>query len=250
MVKRLVTGNKFKSCGCLIKESKSRYRHGLAKTRFYRIYQGIKLRCTKASHPHFNLYGGRGIKFHWKDFKEYRDDMYQAYLEHTEKHGEKDTTIERIDVNGHYCKENCRWATKKEQGRNRRSTFKYGINGEHLSMIEFSERFKIPYSLVVTRRSHGWTLEEIINGKRRSVIMRKNMKKIEKISMQLSAYLSILSDKERGILVDRFGLQDGIPKTLQEVANKFNLSRERVRQIEARALDKVESLDKVLTDEK
>lgn len=175
--------------------------------------------------------------------------MLESYKEHVLLRGESDTTIDRINVNDHYYKENCRWTTRKEQARNKRSTFRYEYNGKEVSMVELSEKTGIQYNLIVTRRANGWSLGEILNGKKRSTIKRKNMKKLENISMQLTAYLSVLNDKEKGIITQRFGLVDGTPKTLQEVATEFGITRERVRQIEKKALSRIEALDKSLTQE-
>ena len=108
-----------KSCG---HEGHSSYlrTHGMTKSRLYSIWGSMRDRCLRKSHMAYHNYGGRGIKIEWKDFIEFRDDMFESYLEHVKQFGEKQTTIDREDNDGNYCKQNCRWATYKEQRANSR----------------------------------------------------------------------------------------------------------------------------------
>jgi hypothetical protein len=115
---------KTKSCGCLNHENtvlkgKNFKTHGMSTTKFYYVWNGMKRRCENPKTEKYKYYGAKGIKVEWKTFEEFRDDMYQGYVEHLEEYG-KDTSIDRIDTYGNYCKLNCRWATAKEQANNKR----------------------------------------------------------------------------------------------------------------------------------
>jgi DNA segregation ATPase FtsK/SpoIIIE-like protein len=97
--------------------------HGFSvggKPHFYKVWENIKTRCTAKKGPKYHNYAARGIKSLWVSFEEFKNDMYESYLEHKEKYGQRNTTIDRIDPNGHYCKENCRWATYSQQKINTR----------------------------------------------------------------------------------------------------------------------------------
>ncbi len=117
-----LSAGKTKSCGCLQKQ-KTRDRfftHGLSTTRFYNIWKAIRPRCNNRKNTEFKNYGGRGIKCLWKNFEEFKEDMFISYNKHCKKFGEKATSIDRIDNNGNYYKSNCRWATPKIQSNNTR----------------------------------------------------------------------------------------------------------------------------------
>lgn len=123
-----VKSGKTISCGCeSIKQiralgkisgsKKPSYSHGMFGTRFYNIYFGIVSRCNGKNIINKKWYSEKGIKCEWNKFEDFRDDMYQSYLDHVKEFGEKQTTIDRINSDGNYCKDNCRWATYKEQAR-------------------------------------------------------------------------------------------------------------------------------------
>lgn len=95
-------------------------KHGMTGTRFYSIWVGMKSRCNNES---WTNYGGRGITYckEWEEFINFKNDMYESYLQHVDKYGEKQTSLERKNVNGNYTPSNCKWATRKEQNDNKRN---------------------------------------------------------------------------------------------------------------------------------
>lgn len=115
-----LNSGKSKSCGCLRKETMTK--HGMYKTRFYKAWDNMRKRCESPSSVNYEYYGGRGITVcaEWKEFENFKTDMYESYLAHVEKHGEKNTTLDRVDVNGNYEASNTAWATMQEQSVNKR----------------------------------------------------------------------------------------------------------------------------------
>lgn len=104
-------------------------------TRIYRTWQDIKRRCLEPTRKSYPNYGGRGIKLQesWKTFRGFWEDMGAEYEEHL--------TIERLDVNGDYCKSNCCWIEKKYQAKNKR---KYSNNTLGVANIKIMLHRGIP----------------------------------------------------------------------------------------------------------
>ncbi|WP_136685660.1 hypothetical protein [Falsirhodobacter xinxiangensis] len=144
----------------------SNYRHGFKTSKNtaseYIIWNGMRARCLNKQNPNYHRYGGRGISIcdRWAvDFVAFVDDMG---MRPSRKH-----TLDRIDNDGDYTPENCRWATIKEQCRNRRSSKFLTISGQTKTAAEWSDETGISQSLIHARMKMGWTAEAAVTRPRR-----------------------------------------------------------------------------------
>ena len=134
------------------KEEHGMYKHGDCYNRFYDIYTSMKYRCENKNNSAYKYYGALGIKCLWTSYLDFKNDMYDSYLDHVYKFGEKDTTLDRIDVFSDYSKNNCRWATRKEQIINRKCCVKVICeNNKEIPLISLCEELGLKYKPLYDR---------------------------------------------------------------------------------------------------
>ena len=153
-----------KSCGCLsreatIKRNIQMAKHGLSGTRLYKIWKCMHMRCYNQNDEHYKDYGGRGIIICevWKN-------NYINFYEWAINNGYNDNlTIDRIDVNGNYEPDNCRWTTVQAQQNNKRSNVFLTYNGETHTIMEWANILGVDkYNKLYWRYSQGWSVEDIL----------------------------------------------------------------------------------------
>lgn len=148
----------YKSCGCLEKANKKTLAkrtktHGMTETRLYSVWCGIKNRCDNPNYKHFDRYGGRGISVcdEWRtSFDAFRTWAYANGYDPNLLG--KEQSIDRIDLDGNYCPENCRWANQKEQVRNRKNAVSLVYMGETMNPYEFAKITGITNTAFIYRR--------------------------------------------------------------------------------------------------
>jgi hypothetical protein len=136
----------------LQKEKRTRNYHGMYHTRFYRVWCNILQRCEDENSGEYKRYGGRGIKCLWNSFEEFKNDMFSTY-----KDG---LSIDRINNNGNYSKENCKWSTPQEQANNRRTNHYLEYNGKKLSIADWARELGFTYDTIKLRIKKGWSIED------------------------------------------------------------------------------------------
>ena len=142
-----------KSCGCL--------KHGKSTTKIYKVYSHMKARCYNKNNKDYKYYGGRGITIcdEWlNDFMSFYDWAYENGYD-------DNLTIDRIDVNGNYEPNNCRWIDMKQQCNNRRSCVYLAYNGKTQSLMEWARELNVNYDMLRQRKNRGWSIHDILFGK-------------------------------------------------------------------------------------
>lgn len=149
------------SCGCFkiqrTKENNST--HGRSRTNLYHQYSGMLSRCLSVTNFRYPLYGARGITVceRWlgpDGFLHFVDDMGpRPSLKHS---------IEREDNDGPYSSKNCRWATQKEQMRNRRGNVFVEVRGSRMLLLDYCESMGVPFNRIRARLHAGWNVEHAL----------------------------------------------------------------------------------------
>jgi hypothetical protein len=131
--------------------------HGKHDTKEYVVWSNMIERCCNPNNNSYAYYGGRGIKI----CKEWRDSFSNFLRDMGER--PKGTQIDRINTNGDYCKENCRWVPKKEQMRNLRSNIVILYRGESKCLKEWCELLNLSYNAIRKRLYRGWSIEKALS---------------------------------------------------------------------------------------
>jgi len=130
--------------------------HGLSHLPEYSLWCGMKQRCYYEKHKSFKDYGAKGIKVsdEWHDFEKFYNDMGSK---------PEGMTLDRIDTNKDYSKDNCRWATYKEQMRNTSRNNIIEFNGKSMCLTDWAKELNVSYSVLKMRLFRGWDLERALS---------------------------------------------------------------------------------------
>lgn len=135
----------------------------------YNSWRSMKDRCLTKTNKYYKDYGGRGIKIcdRWLGvygFQHFLEDMGEKPSYEKGPTGRSLYSLDRIDVNGNYSPENCRWATQSQQSNNTRINKKYTVNGETGTFTELAEKLAVVpvHNVDVRFYCYGWTLEDAL----------------------------------------------------------------------------------------
>lgn len=142
-----------KSCGCWHKDV--HFKHGMIKDVVYKAWCSMIERCSNPNNPRYRAYGGRGIEVckEWLKFENFYADMGNR---------PSGCSLDRINVNGNYEASNCRWATYKQQNRNRRNNKLIEFNGEVKCLSEWAECVGIKTHTLLFRLNAGWSIDSAL----------------------------------------------------------------------------------------
>jgi len=149
-----------RSCGCLSKDEPWT-KHGMVKRPEYGVWVHMIQRCTNPARDAFAGYGGRGVKVcpRWRE-------SFQAFYDDMGPRPGPGYSLDRIDFNGNYEPDNCRWATAAEQANNKSNNRRLAFNGQNLTVAQWAKRLGIPQETLYARLNRGWPIERILTGER------------------------------------------------------------------------------------
>jgi hypothetical protein len=148
-----------RSCGCLIGQPDGRGKakiHGDSRTAEYRAWSSMVSRCTRPHNKWYSRYGGRGISVCDRWLK------YENFLEDMGRKPNSNLSIDRIDNNSGYFKQNCRWATSTDQSFNRSSNVTITARGETRPVFEWARVSGLNPNALIVRLKNGWNPEDAI----------------------------------------------------------------------------------------
>jgi len=149
---RLTSGST-RNCGCRV----SNWIHGMGRSPEYKAWHAMIHRCTKKDDKNYHHYGGRGIGVceRWSV-------SFEAFYQDMGPRPNPSYSLDRIDNNGNYEPNNCRWATVQEQGNNRRTNTKITFKGQTMSIAQWSQVTGIDTSNLCKRIQAGWPIERVL----------------------------------------------------------------------------------------
>ncbi len=178
----------------------------------YSIWQGMISRCSHPSNPIYKHYGARGITVcsRWLNYENFIKDMGVK---------PENRSLDRIDNNGDYSPENCRWADSKQQARNKRNNHLITYNGETRCCAEWSEIYGVPASKIRARINKGWDLESAL--KTPAIIKKRESLPICLLGSRRNFYVKIKSiiSKSNYWISQQLKLQFDIDIPVQTLTN-------------------------------
>lgn len=171
-----------RSCGCLKRETKPNYKHGMSHSTIHSKWLSILDRCYCENDIAYKNYGGRGISVceEWRG-KHGFENFYKWAMENGY---DEDLTIDRIDVNGNYEPLNCRWTDIDIQANNKTNTIWVTYGGETLSLRKMCEKYGVNYHIAYGRYLKGFPIEQILFNKPWQSEVSGNRRKVLKIDIE------------------------------------------------------------------
>ena len=159
-----VESTKTPSCGCYVREHARNLNltHGGRHDRLYLVWMDMRRRCRDPKDANYERYGGRGITVcdEWQDYETFRKWAYSTGYDKTAPGHQ--CTIDRIDTNGNYSPENCRWADAKTQCNNKRNNVLIEFDGRVQTASQWADETGIDDKTITRRIKSGWTVEKAL----------------------------------------------------------------------------------------